>query len=324
MSVVPNADAQETSGPRSAVGPVVERWNRIGIEAQAGLEWIRYNQSAVLPTGRTDEAAAAIAPPRRREASSARLAVAESFLTQGQFKRAIDQYQQALAAGPLSADALNHLGYALLQEGRAAEAEQFLRLSVAAQTSNAAAYSNLGNALQQLGRLEESFSVYRLALAAPGGAQQPETHNDFGVALARAGRMDEAIVQFREAVRLDPSYTAARDNLTKAVRATARLAAARWSATRFALDRSVTEHPQAAADSTGTALRRPDRADRETRASGHDNERPDRLSSTARRCEPWSEINDRLVLSSTPNGGSSLRHRLIRRARSDGVSDVRP
>src|SRR5262249_22712111 len=123
-----------------------------------------------------------------------------------------------LRAGPLSAEALNHLGYALLQEGRASEAEQFLRLSVAAETTNAAAYSNLGNALQQLGRLEESFGVYRLALAAPGGAQQPETQNDFGVALARAGHMEEAIVQFREAVRLDPAYSAARDNLTRALR----------------------------------------------------------------------------------------------------------
>jgi superkiller protein 3 len=190
------------------------------LKLKPDLEWVRYNISAVqLQLGRTDEAAAAIAGATTTQASMPhRVLLAEAFLTQGQFKRAIDEYQLALSAGPLPADALNHLGYALLQERRPAEAEQFLRLSVAAQTNNAAAYSNLGNALQQLGRLEESFIVYRLALAAPGGAQQPETHNDFGVALARAGRMDEAIVQFREAVRLDPSYGAARDNLTRALR----------------------------------------------------------------------------------------------------------
>ena len=68
------------------------------------------------------------------------------------------------------------------------------------------------------GRLEESLAAYRSALAVPDGAFRPETHNDFGVALARAGRFDEAIFHFKEAVRLDPTYTAAQQNLMKAMR----------------------------------------------------------------------------------------------------------
>ncbi len=193
---------------------------RRALEVDPSLEWVRYNISAVLlQLGRADEAAAEIANlPTVGGGMQHRLALAEIFLTQGQFARAIDQYQRAQEAGPLSAEALNQLGYALVQERRAAEAEPYLRRAISLQGNNAAAYSNLGNALQQTGRLEESLAAYRSALAVPDGAFRPETHNDFGVALARAGRFDEAIFHFKEAVRLDPSYTAAQQNLMKAMR----------------------------------------------------------------------------------------------------------
>ena len=143
---------------------------RRALEVDPSLEWVRYNISAVLlQLGRTDEAAAEIANlPTVGGGIQHRLALAEIFLTQGQFARAIDQYQRAQEAGPLSAEALNHLGYALVQERRAAEAEPYLRRAISLQGNNAAAYSNLGNALQQTGRLEESLAAYRSALGRAG------------------------------------------------------------------------------------------------------------------------------------------------------------
>jgi Flp pilus assembly protein TadD len=45
-----------------------------------------------------------------------------------------------------------------------------------------------------------------------------EGHNCLGVALASQGRTDEALDQFRAAVRLDPSAPQARDNLAQAVK----------------------------------------------------------------------------------------------------------
>ena len=183
------------------------------------LAWVRYNTSAVLlELGRVDEAAADVASASTTDATvQHRLALAAAFATQGQFARAIDQYQRVQAIGQLSGDRLNQFGYALTQVGRAAEAEQYLRLAIAQQPDNAPAYSNLGNALQQLGRLDEALAAYRTALAVPDGAAQPEIHNDFGVALAKVGRLEEAIPQFREAVRLKPTYTAAQQNLAKAL-----------------------------------------------------------------------------------------------------------
>jgi Flp pilus assembly protein TadD len=44
-------------------------------------------------------------------------------------------------------------------------------------------------------------------------ADYPEAHNNLGVALARQGKINEAIAHFSEAVRLKPDYMQARANL---------------------------------------------------------------------------------------------------------------
>jgi len=44
-----------------------------------------------------------------------------------------------------------------------------------------------------------------------------EAHNNLGVALARQGRLDDAIVHFSESVRLEPNYSQARANLELAL-----------------------------------------------------------------------------------------------------------
>ncbi len=181
--------------------------------------WVRYNVSAVLlELARPSEAAQAIAHMETSPASANhRLALAEMFLVQGQFQQAIEQYMQAATVAQLPADSLDHLGYTLLQTRHPELAEPYLRQALELRPDDPMAYSNLGNALQQMGRLQEALAAYRRALGTPEGAARPETHNDFGVALARAGQMAEATEEFREAVRLNPGYQAAQQNLVKAL-----------------------------------------------------------------------------------------------------------
>ena len=192
---------------------------RQALALKPDLLWVRYNISTVLlQMGKPVDAASEIATTETNAGTANnRLMLAEALVTKGQFAQAVDQYQRAMDFGELPAEALDHLGYSLLQIGRAAEAEQYLRLAIARRPDDSAAYSNLGNALQQLGRLPEALATYRLALSAPAGASHPHVHNDFGVALARAGEMGQAVSEFREAVRLDPSFTAAQQNLAKAL-----------------------------------------------------------------------------------------------------------
>ena len=63
-----------------------------------------------------------------------------------------------------------------------------------------------------------AIAEYQSALTDEGMARSPELHNDLGVALVRLGRVDAAVAQFKEALRLDPAFGAAAANLARAGR----------------------------------------------------------------------------------------------------------
>jgi tetratricopeptide (TPR) repeat protein len=77
--------------------------------------------------------------------------------------------------------------------------------------ARAVTHYNIGNALQDAGRLDEAIGEYRTAASLlPSRAQ---THANLGAALAAKGEHDAALVEYREAVRLDPGLAKARNNL---------------------------------------------------------------------------------------------------------------
>ena len=65
---------------------------------------------------------------------------------------------------------------------------------------------NLGCSLSQLDRCEEA--VVHLRMAVELDPELAEAHNQFGVTLTRLGRYDDAIAQFREALRIRPDHPA--------------------------------------------------------------------------------------------------------------------
>jgi tetratricopeptide (TPR) repeat protein len=73
----------------------------------------------------------------------------------------------------------------------------------------------LGKAYDSQNRLDEAIVQYQ-----EGIRLQPDdtdAHNSLGVALARKGQTDEAIRQFQEAIRLKPDYAGAHNNLGNAL-----------------------------------------------------------------------------------------------------------
>jgi superkiller protein 3 len=64
------------------------------------------------------------------------------------------------------------------------------------------------------GKFAAAEAHYRKALV---GKPTAETHNGLGYVLARQGRTDEAVAQFRRAIDVDPRFTPAYNNLAEAL-----------------------------------------------------------------------------------------------------------
>jgi tetratricopeptide (TPR) repeat protein len=70
---------------------------------------------------------------------------------------------------------------------------------------------NIGAALQEAGRLDEAIAEYRRAIAID--PDYAPAFNNLGVALAATDRFDEAVGAFRDALRLDPDSPVTQRNL---------------------------------------------------------------------------------------------------------------
>jgi tetratricopeptide (TPR) repeat protein len=73
------------------------------------------------------------------------------------------------------------------------------------------AYNNLGTVLRRTGRVQEAIEQYEQALRIR--PDYAEAHNNLAVALANQGRVQGAIEHYEQALRIRPEYAAAHNNL---------------------------------------------------------------------------------------------------------------
>ena len=87
--------------------------------------------------------------------------------------------------------------------------------------NNARAHNNLGVALARMGRVPEAILHYEQALRI--WPDYVNAHNNLGLALAEQGEDQEAVEQYDQALRLRPDYALAHNNLASALMKQGRL-----------------------------------------------------------------------------------------------------
>jgi pentatricopeptide repeat protein len=200
----------------------------------------------------------------------------------GRTAEAVAEYDRALKANPNHVKSHNNLALALTELGRLEEAARHFQASLQLEPK-AEIYSDLGFIMAQLGKSDEAVADYRKALEldpkcpsahvnlavtfvqagalddaeahyrqALLGKPTAETHNGLAYVLARQGRGDEAIAEFRKAIDVDPHFTPAYNNLADVLAKQGKLEEAEQY-----YRRSLAEKPSAAAyNALGVVLRR--------------------------------------------------------------------
>jgi tetratricopeptide (TPR) repeat protein len=134
----------------------------------------------------------------------------------GHLEQAARIYQGILARQSDDPDALHLLGVIALQQGRPQQAVELIVRAIAANPSVAAFHSNLAEGYRALGDLDRAVGCCQVALRLQ--PNYPEAVNNLGLALLAQGKPEAAAAQFREALRHRPGIAMVQNNLGNALR----------------------------------------------------------------------------------------------------------
>jgi len=140
----------------------------------------------------------------------ARYGMARALGQRGKLDEAIKAYREVTRMDPGNLMAHYELGLILLAKGSAVAAASHFSDALRIKPDFAAAHAGLGVAAEGQGRLDQAAAHYSKALSI-----NPEAilHYRLGSVLARQGKLDKAVPQFRNAVRMFPDYAAAHYDL---------------------------------------------------------------------------------------------------------------
>lgn len=194
---------------------------RMAVVASIGLCALAAWRTAVrIPDWRDDLAlyrsAAAVSPRSAR----IRYNLGNVYLRAGQFVTAEGEYRIALSIYQDFTDAIANLGMALLQQGRAREALEFLGRAAERLPGNAEVVVNLGSAYRAAGDPRRAQEQFRRAIEInPASAS---AWNNLGSITLSLGDAAEAVGDLSRAVAADPAYAIYRVNLADALMAAGR------------------------------------------------------------------------------------------------------
>jgi serine/threonine-protein kinase len=185
--------------------------------------------------------------------------LAEALIERGDWGRAEQVLRRAWQLQPSDFWVSHSSGIVHSKESSLYEPEEEVRFrsaAVAIRPRSHVAHNNLGVALAGQGKLDEAITEFREALRLK--PDYPEAHNNLGNALPDQGKLDEAIAESREALRLRPDYADAHITLGAALESLGKLADA---VAEFREALRLKPDAAAAHNNLGTALREQERRD---------------------------------------------------------------
>lgn len=130
---------------------------------------------------------------------------------QGQFARAIEEYEKSIAADPRNPAAYNNLGVALKESGRLDLAIGAFEKCLALDPKYEKALNNLGVIRYRQGQYEVAIDLFKQALRI--NSANVESYTNLGIIFLLAQRYDDAAEAFQQALRYDPKLAEAHYNL---------------------------------------------------------------------------------------------------------------
>jgi tetratricopeptide (TPR) repeat protein len=145
------------------------------------------------------------------EESRALQGLAQLSVQQGDYERAIEQYNRARRERPRDASLLNNLAVSHRAVGHADTARTLWREALSLQDDHADAHYNLGTALYLDGESAQALPHLRRAVElAPDSAKY---HSNAAAAHQAVGLPLQAVAFWQSAIRVDPSYVDAYFNM---------------------------------------------------------------------------------------------------------------
>ena len=133
------------------------------------------------------------------------------YLNRGQVDLARMHYQEALRLNETDKTALVGMSLLLSSEGRFADALQYARRSIELWPDDPDTHNELGIALKRTGHLSEAIEQYQEAIRLD--REYAFAYNNLGIALADLGKLDQAIDNYKLAIKYQPHYVEAHNNL---------------------------------------------------------------------------------------------------------------
>ena len=222
------------------------------VELRNALGWTLFQEGRPAEAVAEYERALTVNPNHVKSHNNLALALVEL----GRLEEAAGHFQTSLQFEP-KAEIYSDLGFIMAQLGKTDAARADYQKALELDPNCASAHFNLAVTFVQAGNFGEAESHYRQALP---GRPTAETYNGLGYVLARQGRTDEAVAEFRKAIDADAKFTPAYNNLAEALAKQGKLE----DAERY-YKRSLAEKPSAAVyNALGVVLRRLGKTDEAT------------------------------------------------------------